>query len=231
MPDDDLFDDWEIPSDDQWEGFIVSDDTVAESMVRRLRSLRAQIADVDMRATAEKMRIDRIAADRTHGARRAAAWIADRLADYQRARLAVNPKAERTLRFLSGGTVKANATGGQPQIRDAQAYAQWATRNEYIDRDAKVAVPWETALLAVQALRAAIEEDIGGMAPKLIAEIADVLDLCVEGGTKYTIPSYDQKRGRIRWNGEAWVDVESGEPVPGLGRAEAGFNFVVVVDQ
>jgi hypothetical protein len=235
-----LFDDWQIPTDDQWETFTLPDDPeqheeLVERMSRRLVHLRAEIAAGERSRDREVARIAAIAEDRLHGARRAERWITSVLEQAHRAAVEVSRYVPRTWKLFSGVEVRANATGGRPVIEDRAAYGKWATERDLIDRDATVGgVPWETLLLAVGALRSAIEEDIGGRsdgAPGLIGKIADDLDAIVEAQTKYRIPSFAEKGGAMRWIGQCWIDVETGEQIPGLGRSPQGWNLVTVVDQ
>jgi len=239
---DDLFDDWQIPPDTEWDDFklpeeLTARDELLERMGRRLTHLRREINEIQAAAMAEKARIDAVARDRLYGPQRAEKWVSDTLAAAQRAVVDTNRYAPRTMKLFCGVQVRASGTGGQPVIRDRQAYAEWATRHDYIKRDATVEVPWETLLLAVQAMRQSLAEDVGGRsdgAPGLIAKLADDLDRALEEQTKFTTPSYAEKGGRIRWvpsasDGEGgWVDVETGDVIPGLAQAERGWNVNVV---
>lgn len=228
---DDLFDDWQLPSDDQWDGFELPEEPrdrgeLLERMGRKLRHLRRDIAEVEAQAAVETARIRRIAEDRSHGSRRAAQWVTDTLIAAQRAVVESNRFAPKTMRLLCGVNVKANPRGGRPTIVDRGAYAVWATNRDLIKRDATVAVPWETLALVIQVIR---HPERALEAHRL--KWADDLDGLLDEQTVFTFPTYGEKDGQIRRRGDEWVDVETGEVVPGLGVTPAGYNFDVTIDE
>lgn len=230
----DLFDDFQVPPDTEWDDYTVVDEEHANRLVRKARHLKAEIRDVERLRDQEVARIAAIASDRTYGSKRALAWIERTLAGFQREVLHREPRAPRAMRLMAGATVKANPVGQQPVIGDPKAYAVWAVQHEHFDRAAPVKVPYETLLLAEQALRAAVAEDVGDRAPCLVTSLADQLAAAMERDLKLKPPTYAEGNGRVKFHEPTghWVDRETGDVVPGLVAAgNRGFTYDVQVDE
>lgn len=243
----DLFDDFVPPSDDERESYVVTDEPHANRMTRHWRRLRNEIAEIDKIRDAEIERINKIYADRVAGADRDVEWIGGQLKSWMRELLRLQPidrttgrpKGPKTLELV-GAVVKANSRGGQPVIRDREAFQEWCIENESFDRGAKASAPWELlALASAQLHRMATWAPAGSADHALAERFADQLDAICEAQMSLTIPTRGGEAPVMRWSQPApppegeepaegyWVNLATGEAIPGLAREEPGYNYVV----
>lgn len=156
----DLFDDFVMPGDDERESYVVTDEPHANRMTRRLHKLRREIAGIEQVRDAEIEHVNRIYSDRVAGADRDVSWIEGQLKSWMRALLQLQPidrntgrpKGPKSLKLV-GATVKANSKGGQPQIRDREAFQSWAVEHEFFKRDASVELEFDTMAVISSTLR------------------------------------------------------------------------------
>lgn len=247
MAEQDLFDDFVMPGDGERESYVVTDEPHANRMTRRLRHLRREIAEIEVVRSAEIAHVNKIYDDRVAGADRDVSWIEGQLKSWMRELLRLQPidrntgrpKGPKSLKLVAA-TVKANSKGGQPVIRDREAFQEWCIENEHFDRDAKVTAPWELLSQASTYLQLMQNCATTEAIKTIVLSLGEQLDRLCDEQMKLTIPTRSGDVPVMTWfepeppkDGEEptegyWVFVAEGTPIPGLAREEPGYNYDVI---
>ena len=112
--------------------FVVDDDSKATWCARKLAKYEAEIARMETEAADEVERINAWLADSTSGARRKAEWFAGLLVAYA-VRLAEEPDAPKTHKFLGGEVGRRKLPDRVEVSGDEARFVEWAIANDRAD--------------------------------------------------------------------------------------------------